>query len=384
MPHARVKKGVVLALQTPQAFTNRAHRFRVPNQIPAFNPKNGSETYKVGILKNLAETRMNTTEGLSALDPDQVDKVRNPNKGKFKENSRYIVKKDDDSAGTPLPPKKRKVHFEDDDSAGTPLPPKKRKVHFEDTESETEQGEPKAKKLCTRTPQSLELEAHDWTQGSIYDNADQDAYLGGPGIYDEPIDTTGLLNNQEQASFPQYTADQNGDSLVPLFSTVFDRDLALMVDPNFNSPNAVIWARRNGNQQTGQIAVFWFRQNTPRYVGPDGVMIWDVVDASIYHMFEAEEPIPGHTQYTPEVASAQNVASSSTLGNNPYASDPLFNQPSYGGYQDFAGPASSYAQMPAIPSSQPPLVFPNHTGRYQTEPDISEEIWRDDHGFTDF
>ena len=93
MPHARVKKGVVLALQTPQAFTNRAHRFRVPNQIPAFNPKNGSETYRIGILKNLAERRMNTTEGLSALDPDQVDKVRNPNKGKFKDNSRYIVKR---------------------------------------------------------------------------------------------------------------------------------------------------------------------------------------------------------------------------------------------------------------------------------------------------
>lgn len=100
MPHTREKKGQVLPLQTPQAFTNRAHRFRVPNQIPASNPKNGSETYKKGILKNLAKKQITTTEGLSALDPEQVENVRKANKGKFKKNSRYVVKKDEDSAGT--------------------------------------------------------------------------------------------------------------------------------------------------------------------------------------------------------------------------------------------------------------------------------------------
>lgn len=365
MPHTRVKKGVLLTLQTPQAFTNRAHRFRVPNQIPASNPKNGSETYKNGILKNLADRCMNTTEGLSALDPDQIDKVRKPNKGKFKENSRYIVKKDDESAETPPPAKKRKVHFED-------------------TESETEQGEPKAKKPCARTPQSLGLEAHDLTQGFIYDNADQDAYLGGVGSYDESTDTAGLLNKQEQEVFPPYAADQNGDGLVPLFSTIFDRDLALVVDQSFTSPDAVMWARRNGNQQTGQITVFWYRQDTPRYVGSDGVMIEDVVDADIWPTFEAEEPIPGDTQQTPEVASAQDVASSFTLSNNPYASDPLFDEPSYGGYQHLPGQAPSYPQMPVVPSSQPPLPFPNQIGRYQTQSDYSEEVWRNHHGFTGF
>ena len=35
MPHTREYRGKVLPLQTPQAFRDRAHRFRIPNQISA-------------------------------------------------------------------------------------------------------------------------------------------------------------------------------------------------------------------------------------------------------------------------------------------------------------------------------------------------------------
>ena len=46
MPRTQMHKGKVLPLQTPQAFTNRTYRFRVPNQIPASKMKNESAAYK--------------------------------------------------------------------------------------------------------------------------------------------------------------------------------------------------------------------------------------------------------------------------------------------------------------------------------------------------
>ena len=106
MPHTRERKGEILPLQTPQAFTNRAYRFRIPNQIPASNSKNGSNAYKEEILKNLA-----------------------------KEN---VVKKTEGSAQAPPPSRKRKAYCDDDDG---------------DAEPEPEQVGPEAKRPCTRAPE---------------------------------------------------------------------------------------------------------------------------------------------------------------------------------------------------------------------------------------
>ena len=94
--------------------------------------KNGSATYKAEILKKPAKKSATTTEALSTLNPDQIDEVRKVNKGKFKRNSRYVVK-DEGSRGTPAPSKKRKARCADD------------------TEFEPEQEEPKAKKIVRMT-----------------------------------------------------------------------------------------------------------------------------------------------------------------------------------------------------------------------------------------
>ena len=360
----------MLPLQTPQAFTNRAHRFRVPNQIPASNPKNGSGTYKKGILKNLAKKKMTTTEGLSTLDPEQVENVRKANKGKFKENSRYVVKKAEDSAEAPVPSKKRKIHRDDD------------------AESEPEQEEPKAKRSRTQMEHNLEAEAPNFAPGFIYDDAGQDANLGSAGFYSEPTATPGIWDYQGQEPSPTDTAIsreyQSEENLVLLFATIDDLGLALVEDPSFTSPDAVIWARRNGNQQTRQIEVHWYRESTPRYVGPDGIMMEGVVASGLWHQPEALEPIPGDYQAAPEVDSAHNVESPFSPNDFPPGFDPFFRELNYEGYQGFMGQTPNIPQTPTIPSLQTPLSAPSQIGRYQTQADSSEEVWRNHHGSTGY
>ena len=103
--------------------------------------RNGSATYKAQILRNLAEQSASTTEGLSVLNPDQVEKVRKVNKGKFKQNSRYVAKKNKGTTNPPPPSHKRKAR------------------HYDDTESEPEQAVQEAKKGCTRAQRYVGLEA---------------------------------------------------------------------------------------------------------------------------------------------------------------------------------------------------------------------------------
>lgn len=72
-------------------------RKSVPNAKP--NPCFTSEKQKQGdegrIGKNLGKRSLKITEALSILDQDQIDKIRSANTGNFKENSRYIVNKDE-------------------------------------------------------------------------------------------------------------------------------------------------------------------------------------------------------------------------------------------------------------------------------------------------
>ena len=367
MPHTRVKKGEVVPLQTPQAFTNRAYRFRIPNQIPASNPKNGSATYREGIMENLAKKSAKTTEGLSTLDPSQVDKVRKGNKGKFQENSRYVVKKEGEATETAPPSKKRKVRCDDD------------------TESEPEQEAPGAKRPCNRTPTNSGVEVssvNDLTRGSIHHHTNEDVTLGSATFYDEPTDNAGPWDNQEQEGAPIDTMgpfeDQGRNYLVALFLSIEDRGLALVEDPTFTSPDAVIWARRNGNQQTGEIGVHWYRSNIPRYVAADGNTVEDVVHIDFWHQVEAEELIPGDTEHTLQDDDTDNVASASTQDNIFPTSDPFLS--SHGGYQNIPDQTSYNFGTTVTPSSHAPPSVPSQIGRYQTQSDIADEVWRTQFG----
>ena len=218
MPHTRERKGKILPLQTPQAFTNRAYRFRIPNQIPATNPKKGSETYKKGIMKNLAkEGNRKTTEGLSVLIPDQINEVRKNNKGKFFGNSRYLV---NHSERTPA--------F------------KKRRMDSDDGIESASEYEREAKKPCTRTPPSQEVtpqydvNASAYVQGeTIYDgpssreanpqyNVNTDAYTDGAVIYD---------GTPSEEVAPQY---DNNAGVYTRSATVYDGSLSHGANPQYD------------------------------------------------------------------------------------------------------------------------------------------------------
>ena len=250
-----------MSLQTPQAFTNRAYRFRVPNQIPASNPKNGSDTYRQAIQKNLAKTRAETTEGLSTLSQSQINRVKKANEGKFKENSRYVVK-DKNPPETQPPSEKRKAHFEDD--------------------TESDEETPKAKRPCIRTPEDLGAEVpslNEMTRVSTHGDTRENPYSDGAGVYD------GENRNEEE--------------IVLLFASIGDRYLALVQDQSFANPYAVMQAQENGHLQARQFGVHWYRRSTPRYVGPDGILVEDVVHATRAYEIVPDEHVPGVFQPTP-------------------------------------------------------------------------------------
>ena len=362
MPHTRKLKGKVLPLQTPQAFTNRTYRFRVPNQIPASNMKNGSATYKAQILKNLAEQSASTTEGLSVLNPDQVEKVRKVNKGKFKQNSRYIAKKNEGTINPPSPSRKRKVHDDDDD-----------------TESEPEQAVPEAKKICTHAQRSVELKAPivgDQTPGYLYNDTNGNAYMDDGGVYSAPTETHQLWEDQKEEASPTETigpwVEQNAGYLVPLFATLEDQGLALLMDETFTNPSAVILARRTGNEYTGEIGVYWYRLDTPRYVFEDDFIVGDVAHEAFSLSFEAQEPVPSNTHSISQFNSTNNVAPPLTQIGMPPSFDPLFNEPSGGFYSDL--PAQTSNDLPATP------VTGLHTPSYDTFPYILAQTSNDPPG----
>lgn len=350
MPHERVKKGEWKPLQTPQAFTNRAYRLRVPNQIPATKPKKGSGTYKASILKNLAKQNAKTTETLSTLSSAQIKKVRKENSGKFVDNSRYVIKSDDHPKS---PPASKKRSRSGDD----------------DTQFESEQ---RVKRPCTQASQSP-------TVGLGY-NVDEDAYGEDANIYDQLTDTAEQWLEVAHENLPTNTMeafeDQNQEDLVPLFATIDDQGLALVENPDWTTAGAVILARREGNQQTRQIDVYWYSASVPRHVGPDGNIVEDVVDLRFLNMYEVAEPIPGDAQHQ----NLYDFLPPSEFCDIPSALDPWFEEPIGASSQGFPPQAFNNPQSTASSSSQTPLSAFFPIGRYQTQSDSAEEVWRDQYG----
>ena len=268
MPHTREKNGQVLPLQTSQAFTNRALRLRIPNQMPTARPKNGSAAYKKEILKNLAKKNAKTTEDLPKLKQHQIAKARKENEGKFDENSRYVVKKKEGSTEMPPPPSR-----------------KRKAIHDNDTEPEEPLELPEAKRQRTQTPYYMGVETlgpNNMTLGSLSDDVDADAYWEGANVYNAPPNTATLGNEQSQqlGSASQFQ-DHYENGLVLLFSTITDREIALAEDARFTSPATVKMAREQGFQ-VNLVNVDWFRPSTPRHMNEDGSVVEGVAHIDAY------------------------------------------------------------------------------------------------------
>ena len=364
MPHTRARKGEILPLQTPAAFTNRAHRFRVPNQIPASHPKNGSKAYKEEILKNLAKDSALTTEELTVLDHDQVAKVRKTNKGKFMRNSRYTVPGDENVTETPAPSKKRKARCDDD------------------TDSRLEHAVPEAKKQRTQAPGCGREETSnlDWKPLHNPPTTTPNAYVDDTAFYNGLLGTAGPVINPTQ------------EDLVPLFASIDDRDLALIEDATFTSAYAVMQARRNGHQRTRQIGVYYYGQSTPRYIELDGSMVDDVVHFAFRDTYMAVEPIPEDIQPGWPFGDINDTAppytQSDTQSNAQSSFPPVFNPwpnaTSSESFQPFVQQMTNVAPAMPFQNLQPPLPLANQIGRYQAESDIFGEVWRNHHGAAGF
>lgn len=65
--------------------------------------------------------------------------------------------------------------------------------------------------------------------------------------------------------------------LVPLFATVDDRDLALIQNDSFTTPEAVSAARDAGDNSAADINIIWMPEDTPRLVKDDGTVVKDVI-----------------------------------------------------------------------------------------------------------
>ena len=295
----------MLRLQTPQAFSNRAYRLRVANQIPATNPRNGSATYKEGILQNVAKERATTTEGLSVLNSSQVDRIRQNNKGKFRDNSRYVI---DNQNSPKTPPASRKRKSTGDD----------------DNESESEQG---VERPCTRKVQSLEVE-------SLFAD-DADIYSDGTSDYERPRKIAEQRVDLEREDHP---TDTTGSS----------------------EPYA------------------------PRHVGVDGNSVPGDVHFAFRHLYQAEEQVPSHTHFTWQEDSAYGDVPPTTQSTIPAAIDSLLDEPYRHSSQGFSPQASGNPQLTASSSSRTPLPALLQFGRYQTQSDSAEEVWRNQYGLAGF
>ena len=347
MPHKIMKRGMILPLQTPQAFTTRAHRLRVPNQIPACTSKQGNATYRAGILKNIAKENASTTEGLPTLDSHQFKKVREKNEGKFFGNSRYIIN-DNGSSKTPPTMKKPKEQCENDTKSNAqqqiPMPSAWAFQSLKESSRHDENAH-----VCSKRTDLFEKE------GDSYEAV----------LYPESV-----------------TGCRGQETLVPLFACIEDRGLALLENQNWSTPSAVISARREGNQQTREIGVYWYSSKIPRYVGWDGRVEEDIVDNNAMHLFLAREPIPGGDELVWQDNSANSFALDFVPSSISTAIKPSFDERRRESPQGFLSQSSAdYPRTTtAALSSQIPLSAFNDIRRHQARSDNLEKVWGNQFG----
>ena len=360
MPHEREYRGRIVPLQTPQAFTNRAHRFRVPNQIPAIRSKAGSESYRESILTNLAKGQAKTTEGLSVLDPDEVEKIKEKNKGMFAGNSRYVIS-DDHPPQTQSAAKKRKLDRDDDD----------------DSESETDR---QVKKTCVHGVEGLEkgLESSVNGRQSPEDNLSDETRHS----INEWSDLDEDIHSGFNIASPE---DQHDEQLVPLFASVHDRRQAMLENPAWTSPSAVLRARRAGNGHTRRLGVFWYRASVARHSTPDGNILYDVVHRNVWFKYDFEEGLPGEESVLAYPIAAPVFAHPRFMdvqGSIATAMSPMLD--SYGHRRTQAFPAQGLNRLhPTTPTVWESYAASCHAGQpiggYRTYPGGLQEYWRDHH-----
>ena len=356
MPHEIMKEGKILPLQTQQAFTNRAYRLRVLNQISVCTIRQGSATYRAGILANLAKDNASTTEGLSKLDKNQIKIVKKENKGKFLGHSRYLI---DDNDFPKTTPNIKKLERQCES----------------DTESHSQQ---QVMIPCMGPTQRL--------KGiSRYDD---NAYR-----YSENVDTLHQRMSGEEEwdgleaeNYPESTAGRsNHESLIPLFACIEDRAFAMVMNQSWTTPAAVIKARRDGNPQTQHIGVYWYSSSVPRHVGLDGRVEEDIVDDAAMHLYRAEEPFPGDDELIRHDNAANPFAFGFAQSSNSPAINASLNEPGRESPQGFLSQSSSFPQTTTTSSSsQTPQSASNDMERYQTRSDSFEEVWRYQYGSAGF
>ena len=384
--------------------------------MPTAKPKNGSAAYKKEILKNLAKKNAQTTEDLPTLSQPQIAKARKANKGNFAGNSRYIVKKDEGSAGMP-PPSSRKRKTNRDDAA----------------EPEDYLEAPEAKRQRTPPPYQTGVEK---TLGAVGDDVDADADTDweGADLYNAPPNSAALVKDQSQQLGPAQATGQFQDhyqnGLVLLFSTIVDREYALAVDKTFTTAAAVKRAQEEGFQLEW-INAEWYRPNVPRYVNPDGSVVESVVHTDAFDQIvfpggfndDSQGAFEGSGAYNAPPSFSQNdgaVQGSGTYNaTSPFAQDngafyddsqnilqgngaydatssfvqddgtydatstfPYGDVPSdfntFYDQHDFGGNPTPLPQIPTNPlptlQTQPSGI--QQSEGYETQPDIFEEIWQ--------
>lgn len=261
-------------------------------------------------MNNLAKESTKTTEALPTLDRGQVNQLRMANKGKFNENSRYVINRNKDSAELQSHSRKRKTCGDDDaksepqqeaytskrsctwnhEVVGAETSPEF--VNEYNTEDTYQDGQGFYEEPTYTAGAWGEVLGAETSPDFVNEYNTEDAYQGGHGYYEEPTYTAVAWDDQGQMGIPM--EGQNvAEDLVPLFLSTYDQTLAL--SEGFTTPEAVVYARENGYQQTLRYSVYWYRQSTPRFVSPDGNVVEHVVGSDFFHLFEWVQPIANNT-----------------------------------------------------------------------------------------
>lgn len=286
-------------------FTNRTMRFRARLVgILSWRERKGSKPLKEYKLKKLAAVteRANATKSLPRLSQAELTEAREPNKGKFNNNSRYVFQPKETSQALSTSSEKRESVKEGNSTFTSHCKQNEVRLPF-DAEEPVSASPSSVGGGLENGPLPVPPSPH-----LLLNEGDQYA----PRHEGEDQDVT--LDAGEQSD------DEDVIAVIPLFSSTDVEQLAGIQDSSFNFPHDVLIARAHGSTLTDDLDVYWYPQDTPRDtvngVVQEHVVAWDhrgenvVVEQHLVDDFIAAFPRPAANKDSPAASKYYDCARS--------------------------------------------------------------------------
>ena len=248
-PTREIANGKIRALEGLTTFTNRTLRFRDSQGLLPAKKRRGGQSRRDLVDERLSRAGVSSIEDLPPPHPLELEQAKARNRGKFNNNSRYLIEE-------PLADER---------------PNKKRKRAIEDAATPKDEGvKPKAKRsraMAASTTQSRSLNSE--SQGQPQ-QGNARPLLSPVSL---PFDDEMGVN---KAPFASTSFDRETDSplardagLTALFQNLDEEHYAAEVNHDFLDPMTLLFAQDQGDPHADDIRVHWYPANVQRAFGED-------------------------------------------------------------------------------------------------------------------